>query len=206
MSSLLFLFTFTWQVSITRSSHPRCRDFKLLQIGDMEPERPPPSSVLIHPRRRRNTPPNSALLQPIRVQREQIEDLQKRYRQSDAALFLGISLTAMKNACRKLRLGPWPCSRTSGDKEEEDRDQRAGSRAGVYDHDDDDEEEEDEDEEEVVEEDWGDDKGEEKDEAGRRRQGQRSQSAGKHQRMNVSSELFQEALDHVSRDISCHNR
>ena len=76
--------------------------------------------VLIHPRRRRGAPPTATLLPPIRLRREQVEDLQKRYRQSDAAKYLGISLTAMKNACKKLRLGPWPCSQRLGDREEEE--------------------------------------------------------------------------------------
>uniref|UniRef100_A0A7S4PAU8 RWP-RK domain-containing protein n=1 Tax=Guillardia theta TaxID=55529 RepID=A0A7S4PAU8_GUITH len=81
--------------------------------------RSPPSTILVHPRRRRGAPPTATILPPIRLRREQVEDLQKRYRQSDAANYLGISLTAMKNACKKLRLGPWPCSRT-GDGEEEE--------------------------------------------------------------------------------------
>eukprot|EP00960_Hanusia_phi_P057488 763582-Hanusia_phi.AAC.1 len=69
------------------------------------------NAVRVSCRRRADAslPPSPA----VSLSRDRLLALQKTHRQADAARVLGISLTAIKNACRKLGLGSWPYSRVS---------------------------------------------------------------------------------------------
>ncbi|EKX34340.1 hypothetical protein GUITHDRAFT_119506 [Guillardia theta CCMP2712] len=62
----------------------------------------------IYPRRRRGEEKCSR--EPLSLDEEQITKL-FCFRQTEAADFLGISLTALKNACRRIGMQKWPYSR-----------------------------------------------------------------------------------------------
>eukprot|EP00960_Hanusia_phi_P067267 766586-Hanusia_phi.AAC.7 len=72
---------------------------------DVETSIPRPTSITISTRRN-NGKPNPT----VEIKREDIKQLQQ-LKQEDAAIKLGISLTALKKACRRLGFEKWPYCR-----------------------------------------------------------------------------------------------
>eukprot|EP00960_Hanusia_phi_P042841 755736-Hanusia_phi.AAC.1 len=79
----------------------------------------PLTTVAINPRPRASSPHAPAPMQPpVNVSREVLEPLFSRSQQ-DAAAYLGVSLSSLKSACRRIGISRWPYRRRMYSSEDE---------------------------------------------------------------------------------------